>query len=291
MESLQKIKHRIYSVNSTKKITKAMQLVATAKFGRIKNNFENVKEYYKSVEQIFNDLMLQTTIDIDALLNVNAWTFTAKRKLYIVFGSDIGLCGSYNSEVTKKIYEVITPDDILIVIGSKLLTLLKKDKSLHIIQTITQIGDTPTYDIARVIANKLYDVLQISLLSSVNLIYTNYLNPIKFDVVVQEIFPITPKRDSLENKESKVRIEVDKNAFEPNPDVILKNSFPIFFEAAIYHAIFSSKLAETSSRRTAMEQASDNAQDIIEDLTIQYNSSRQAKITQEITEIVSGNDK
>lgn len=211
--------------------------------------------------------------------------------LNIVFGSDIGLCGSYNSEVTKKIYEVITPDDILIVIGSKLLTLLKKDKSLHIIQTITQIGDTPTYDIARVIANKLYDVLQISLLSSVNLIYTNYLNPIKFDVVVQEIFPITPKRDSLENKESKARIEVDKNAFEPNPDVILKNSFPIFFEAAIYHAIFSSKLAETSSRRTAMEQASDNAQDIIEDLTIQYNSSRQAKITQEITEIVSGNDK
>ncbi|WP_330463700.1 ATP synthase F1 subunit gamma [Metamycoplasma gateae] len=290
MESLQKIKQRINSINSTKKITKAMELVATAKFSKIKNKINEVKSYFKNVEKIFINLVKNSTQNIDKLLNKHAWKFTARRNLYIVFGSDLGLCGSFNSEMYKKINETVTGDDILIVIGSKLLSLIEKNKKFHIIQTLTQIGDNPTYEIAQVVSEKIYDVLEISLLNSVKLIYTNYENPLKADPIVQEIFPISP-----ETIKAHEELENDKNLsndiiFEPNPETILINSFKIFFEASIFHALINAKLAETSQRRTAMEQASDNAEDLIDDLKIEYNSSRQSKITQELTEIVNGSN-
>ncbi|WP_427867554.1 ATP synthase F1 subunit gamma [Mycoplasmopsis arginini] len=291
METLQKIKQRINSINSTKKITKAMELVATAKFSKIKNKISEVKSYFKNVENIFINLIKHSEQDIDKLLNRHAWEFTARRNLYIVFGSDLGLCGSFNSEMYKKINEVVTGDDILIVIGSKLLSLIEKNKKYHIIQTLTQIGDNPTYEIAQVVSNKIYDVLEISLLTSVKLIYTDYENPLKADPIVQEIFPISKntiekiEQENLNNNLNKDNLEI---IFEPNPEVILINSFRIFFEASIYNALINAKLAETSQRRTAMEQASDNAEDLIEDLKIEYNSSRQSKITQELTEIVNG---
>ncbi|WP_412031504.1 ATP synthase F1 subunit gamma [Metamycoplasma buccale] len=288
MESLQKIKHRISSITSTKKITKAMELVATAKFGKIKSEFAQVNDYYNNVENIFINLMKHAEQDIDSLLNKQAWVFEKKRNLYIVFGSDLGLCGSFNSSIYKKINEIVTDEDMLIVIGSKLVTLLNKRPNTHIIQMLTQIGDTPNYDIAQIISNKLYDVLQISLLKSVKIIYTEYINPIKFEPVVREIFPITINDEKVKNKT--VSENIDSTNYEPNATTILENSFIIFFEASIYHALFHSKLAEISSRRTAMEQASDNAEDLIEDLHIKYNSSRQAKITQEITEIISGSE-
>ncbi|AWX42685.1 ATP synthase F0F1 subunit gamma [Metamycoplasma cloacale] len=295
MESLQKIKHRISSVNSTKKITKAMELVATAKFAKVKRQFNEMNDYFHSVEKLFLNLIQHSEQNIDELLNTHALAFAQKRNLYIVFGSDLGLCGSYNSNMIKKINEVVTDDDILIVIGSKLLTLLNKRPNTHIIQTLTQIGDSPDYEIAKIISSKIYDVLQISLLKSVKLIYTKYINPITADPVVREIFPISidtlerEKSTNNENNQTKFMQSLE-TTFEPNADKILESSFVIFFEAMIYHALFNAKLSEMSLRRTAMEQASDNAEELIDDLQIKYNSSRQAKITQEITEIVGGSN-
>ncbi|AZZ65616.1 ATP synthase F1 subunit gamma [Metamycoplasma phocicerebrale] len=287
MESLQKIKQRISSINSTKKITKAMELVATAKFSKIKNKVDSVRSYYKNIESIFLSLIKNTHQDIDKLLNKHAWKFASKRNLYIVFGSDLGLCGSFNSEMYKKICETVSGDDILIVVGSKLLSLIDKNKKYHIIQTLTQIGDNPTFEVAQVVANKIYDVLEISLLESVNLIYTYYENPLKADPIVKEIFPISKK--TIEKYENENKSEYKEDIiFEPNPETILQNSFRIFFEASIFNALTNAKLAETSQRRTAMEQASDNAEDLINELKIKYNSSRQSKITQELTEIVNG---
>ncbi|WP_373436061.1 ATP synthase F1 subunit gamma [Metamycoplasma equirhinis] len=288
MESLQKIKHRIYSVNSTKKITKAMQLVAAAKFSKIKRKQNDVEAYYKSVKYLFINLVKNIDQDIDKLLNESAYKFAAKRNLYIVFGSDLGLCGSYNSEMFKKIKAEVKTEDMLIVIGNKLLSLIQRDKTFHIIQTLIQIGDDPSYDITKIISTKIYDVLQISLLKSVKLIYTNYVNPINTTPIVKEIFPISNEKITEESEE--LQNEIDSSSFEPNAEEILKNSFALFFEASIYNALMHAKLSEMSQRRTAMETASDNAEDLISDLHIEYNGSRQAKITQELTEIVNGSN-
>ncbi|WPB50644.1 ATP synthase F1 subunit gamma [Metamycoplasma subdolum] len=287
MKSLQKIKHRINSINSTKKITKAMQLVATAKYGKIKNKLEDVSLYYKTVQNVFFNLMKNSTQDIDTLLNVKAYKFEKSRNLYIIVGSDLGLCGSYNSNLIKKINEEVKGKDILIVIGSKILSIINKNPNFHIIQTLTQIGDNPSYEIAQIISQKIYDVLEISWLKSVKIIYTKYINAIKSEPIVEEIFPVTFSKE----KEEIITDEKDKQTYEPSAEKILTTSFTLFFEASIYNALFNSKLAETSSRRTAMEQASDNAEDLIEELEHEYNNSRQSKITQEITEIVSGANK
>ena len=283
MASLQKIKHRISSINSTEKITKAMELIATAKFAKIKNDLDQVHSYYLSVRKIFYDLLRYSTPNIDVLLDESATLkYEKKRKLYIVFGSDLGLCGAFNTNMLKKINEVVTDEDIFITIGSKLLKMLQKRPNTHIIQTLTQTGDEPNYEIAKILAQKIYDVLQISDLSSISVIYTKYINVIDSEPVVREIYPIT----FLE--EEKTEPMLDASSFEPNADEIIFNSFVMFFEASMYYAFYNSKLAEMSMRRTAMEQASDNALDLINDLKLEYNRNRQAKITQEITEIVGG---
>lgn len=268
-----------------------MELVAAAKFAKNKTKISNIKAYFKNVEKIFISLIKNIDQDIDKLLNSRAWKFKARRNLYIVFGSDLGLCGSFNSEMYKKIIDVVKAEDILIVIGNKLLSLVEKNKKYHIIQALTQISDNPNFDIAQILSNKIYDVLEISLLNSVKLIYTNYENPLKSFPVVQEIFPISKKtiNDFEEGSDSLNQVQKDV-IFEPNPETILMNSFKIFFEASIFHALINSKLAETSQRRTAMEQASDNAEDLIDDLKNQYNISRQSKITQELTEIINGSN-
>ncbi len=287
MASLQKIKTRINSIYSTQKITKAMELISTAKFAKIKNNLDQVKNYYSNVKKIFFNLLKYTSPDIDVLLNEKSWQFEKKRDLYIIFGSDLGLCGAYNTNILNKVNEVVTSEDIIIAIGSKLLKILSKRENTHIIQTLTNIGDEPNYNIAKIISNKIYDVLQISYLNSVKVIYTKYINPIVQEPIVKEIYPITLEK-SVDDEN--IFSDMDKSSFEPSADIIVKNSFSIFFEASMYYALYSSKLSEMSMRRIAMEQASDNASELIDDLKLQYNRTRQAKITQEITEIVGGSN-
>jgi len=163
----------------------------------------------------------------------------------------------------------VTSEDIIIAIGSKLLKILSKRENTHIIQTLTNIGDEPNYNIAKIISNKIYDVLQISYLNSVKVIYTKYINPIVQEPIVKEIYPITlEKTADSEN----IFSDMDKSSFEPSADIIVKNSFSIFFEASMYYALYSSKLSEMSMRRIAMEQASDNASELIDDLKLQYNA-------------------
>ena len=181
----------------------------------------------------------------------------------------------------------MTSEDIIIAIGSKLLKILSKRENTHIIQTLTNIGDEPNYNIAKIISNKIYDVLQISYLNSVKVIYTKYINPIVQEPIVKEIYPITLEKTT---DDENIFSDIDRPSFEPSADIIVKNSFSIFFEASMYYALYSSKLSEMSMRRIAMEQASDNASELIDDLKLQYNRTRQAKITQEITEIVGGSN-
>lgn len=287
MASLQKIKTRINSIYSTQKITKAMELISTAKFAKIKNNLDQVKNYYSNVKKIFFNLLKYTSPHIDVFLNEKSWQFEKKRDLYIIFGSDLGLCGAYNTNILNKVNEVVTSEDIIIAIGSKLLKILSKRENTHIIQTLTNIGDEPNYNIAKIISNKIYDVLQISYLNSVKVIYTKYINPIVQEPIVKEIYPITLEKSA---DSENIFSDMDKSSFEPSADIIVKNSFSIFFEASMYYALYSSKLSEMSMRRIAMEQASDNASELIDDLKLQYNRTRQAKITQEITEIVGGSN-
>ncbi|MDC8914245.1 ATP synthase F1 subunit gamma [Metamycoplasma hyosynoviae] len=285
MSNLQEIKNRIYSISTTQKITKAMELISTSKFSKIKKNMQKVEDYYENIKNIFFNLLQYSKPGIDILLNEKlTWKFEKKRKLYIVFGSDLGLCGAFNFNLLKKINEEVTKNDIMIVVGSKLLNMLAKRPDTHIIQSLIKIGDDPNYEVAKEIAFRIYEVLQISDLESIKVIYTKYLNPVKLEPIVKEIYPISF------DESPKTNAFLDDKSFEPSADTIIKDSFSMFFEASIYYVLYNSKLSEMSMRRLAMEQATDNAIDLIDNLKIKYNQTRQAKITQEITEIVSGSN-
>ncbi|QJR44249.1 ATP synthase F1 subunit gamma [Mycoplasma miroungirhinis] len=282
MANLLKIKQRINSVITTKKITKAMQLVATAKLGRTKNSYNNIINYYSSVKNVFNNLLLHSD-DIENIINKKHKQEQQQYKtLYIVIGSDLGLCGSYNSFLVKKVKEVIDQNSLLITLGTKIINSLKKYED-QIIHSFAKIGDELDYELAQVISKKIYETIQNIYVNKVNIIYTEYINSISTETKIKQIYPIV--RDEVEQVSN-----VDLSMYEPSAHKILESSFIIYFEASMYLAMANAKLSEMSSRRTAMENATNNAQDLIENLELDYNRSRQAKITEEITEIISGSN-
>ncbi|QJG67002.1 ATP synthase F1 subunit gamma [Mycoplasma phocoenae] len=280
MADLLNIKHRIDSVTTTKKITKAMELVATAKLGRTKNDYDKIKIYYDRVQSIFDNLMVHSE-EIEKTINVEGSKNGVPKSLYIIIGSDLGLCGAYNANLVKLVKENINKDSLMIVIGSKMLNAFKKYDN-QIIQSFIKIGDTLEYSLAQVISKKIYDTIQEIYVKDVNIIYTEYINSITTNPVIKQIYPIKEKTQTSEVP------KIDLSIYEPSPSYILASSFGMYFEAEMYLALGSSKLSEMSSRRTAMESATDNAEELIKKLQLSYNRTRQAKITEELTEIISG---
>ncbi|MBU4691015.1 ATP synthase F1 subunit gamma [Mycoplasma zalophi] len=282
MADLLKIKQRINSVTTTKKITKAMQLVATAKLGRTKNSYDNIINYYSSVKNVFNNLLLHSE-DIENIINKkHKQTNEIPKTLYIVIGSDLGLCGAYNAFLVKQVKEIIDKDSLLITLGTKIINSLKKYED-QIIHSFAKIGDELDYALAQVISKKIYETIQNVYVDKVNIIYTEYINSISTETKIKQIYPIIADEIEQANK-------IDLSIYEPSARTILESSFIIYFEASMYLALANAKLSEMSSRRTAMENATNNAEELIGNLELDYNRSRQAKITEEITEIISGSN-
>ncbi|MGX9340373.1 ATP synthase F1 subunit gamma [Mycoplasma sp. 128] len=283
MADLLGIKHRIESVTTTKKITKAMELVATAKIAKIKTDFNKINVYYDRVMAVFDNILLHAE-DINKILNSQSPKDTKPQKLYIVIGSDLGLCGAYNANLYKMIRDLNDEKPLFIVLGSKILNFLNEKYGDQVIQSFIHVGDSLDYSLTQIISQKIYDVIQKVHISEVNIIYTQYINSITTEPKIKQIFPLQHTGRTQEINRT------DLSIYEPSATKILASSFIIYFEASIYLALAHAKLSETSARRTAMENATDNANELIGELQLNYNRSRQAKITQEITEIISGSN-
>lgn len=274
MVGLQEIKSRINTVSTIKKITKAMQLIATAKLIKSKNSLVNIRVYYEEVSDTFKEL-LAAAKDLLKLFENNI----ASKNLYILVTSDIGLCGAYNSNVIKLLKNSFKTDDDLIIIGQKG-KLAFKDK-LKKIDSFVHIGDQPNYLIASEIAKIAVSKFLANEIKTIKIIHTKYINSVSY---YSKITTLLPLKDILK-KENKLVVE-----YEPNPEKIILNSLSLYISAMVYGLMSESKVSEMSSRRVAMENSSDNAGDLIEKLSLDYNRARQSKITQEISEIVSGLD-
>ena len=274
MHSLQEIKTRIGTIKKIKKITKAMQLVATAKLIKAKRNLEKVTQYSKKAQEIFN-IALKLADNLDKIFQEKK----AKYDLYILVTSDLGLCGSYNSNIIRMAKATIKPNDQIIIIGLKGKVAFKK--MVDIVANYNHIGDDTNYlvasDIAKIATSKFWR----DEIKEIKIIHTQYVNAINYNAMITTIVPFN------NNFEKPKVLEYE---FEPNADLIIKKSLALYVSAIIYELITQSKLAEITSRRTAMENASDNANELIENLNLEYNRARQAKITQEISEIVVGSE-
>lgn len=281
MASLKEVKTRKDVVSTIRKITKAMELVATSKIKAAKRNYDQVVQYSSRIEDVFNNInfKIQNWNDIIKL-------DPSKPRAFIVITSDIGMCGAYNANIFKLTKSVIKEDDYLFIIGTKGVKYFTKNlNSKNIVLTFPNAGDEPNYDIPNKIIEKVCPMLLNSKIRSIHVINTQFINSITYQPNDKKIFPFSKRKMEELSKQN----QVSKNAeFEPDIETVIKEALPLYFKALIYSLVASSKVSEMSSRRVAMESSSENALDIINELEKQYNKIRQTKITQEITEIVSG---
>ena len=269
------IKARIKSINTTKKITGAMELISSVKLQRNRNRLEQTSAYAGAIKKTVSQI-LDSEESIDSrYLHRN----DVKSSLYFVFCSDMGLCGAYNMNISKLGFENIKKDDYVIMIGTKLYPLFKRNGYQILNKPIS--SDRAEYRTIKKWATQAINYFEEGRISSINVLYTEFVNNVSFRPCISEALPCTVE------KEEHVYKEV---LFEPDPSSILGDLIPLMVENDIYERFMESKTSEHGSRRFAMENATSNANDLNDKLLLEYNQARQAAITSEITEIVAGAD-
>lgn len=272
MASKLEIKNRIRSVDSTKKITKAMQLVAASKLRKCKDRMSENKEYAYYLKETVNKIM--SNLDDN---NVYLVSDESKPALTIIFTSDMGLCGGYNANEFRLIENELDKDSPVIIFGSRGSSWLKRRK-YQIVDTLLNVNEEGYEDIVYV-ANKAIDMYMNKEISKIQVLYTQYVNPVTFEATLTKLLPITKEKVEGGNSQT---------IFEPSGEQILSSLIPMYIKSMLYSYWLETKTSEQGSRQNAMETATDNAQELRDQLELQYNQARQAAITQEITEIVGG---
>lgn len=275
------IKRKIRSVNSTMQITKAMELVSTAKLKRARDRMDITKPYFEMVhstvqEIIGSDRSIKTKY-IDSGEPTN-------RPLYIVITSDRGLCGGYNVNAIKNALESAKDDESakFFVIGRKALDVLTRH-NCDVVNEMLYISENPTYVHASQIAKTALELYRKGEVNAIKLVYTRFASTISQVATQLQLLPIQRPTETVEEDEAFEIIN-----YEPSPEAVLNFIIPKYVESTIFGGLVESSASEQAARRMAMESATDNAQDIIEELVLSYNKARQAAITQEISEIVGG---
>ena len=269
------IKSRIKSINATKKITGAMELIATVKLQKERNRMLKNKEYASVLKDTL-DSILSRNIDVDnEFLKVK----DNPLKLFIVFCSDLGLCGAYNMNIVKLASSNIGKDDLVYVIGTSQYKNLKN--SFNVINEEMPSDEITFAELQKIVLMAL-NKYKNNEIGSIEVIYTKFINNVTFEASITTLLP-----SSIDVKENKTNVEL---LLEPNPDTILSDLIPMVITNEVYSKFLESKTSEQGSRRFAMENATDNAEELTNDLLLAYNQARQAAITQEITEIVGGAD-
>ena len=273
---LLEIKKRIKSVENTKKITNAMGLVATSKLRKSRKELLVNNKFIESTEPIVRNLA--TTASEDGP-NIYFDGNKSENKLYVVMTSDTGLCGGFNGNVVSYLQTLIgnkKSNAKIIVVGNRGIGYIRRAQ-LDTVGEYVDISDLPTVREAKVIFDKALQMYIDGEVSEVNIVYSDFISPVKQITKVDKILPI-------EKFEGKVK----KNLIEPNLELVLEDALNIYLKGKIRGILLSSKCSEQSSRMTAMDGATKNANDLLSDLKLKFNRIRQGAITQEISEIVGG---
>ena len=270
--SISSIKSRIKSVNSTKKITGAMKSVSTVKLNRMSKTTLKNREY-KDVLHEAAKLVVNSPCDFDSIYTKQN---ESNKQLYIVYTSDVGLCGSYNVSIVKYLHDNVKNDDYIYLIGTSSYNVIKKE-GFDIVNEMIISDDVTYFDMVKVF-NKASDMFSEGKIGKVNIIYNKYINSITYRTSEIQVLPFV-KDETVASKEV---------ILEPDPNEIFDSLLLLLLKNEMYNTFLESKTSEQVARRFAMENATKNAEDLITDLTLDYNKARQGSITQEITEIVSG---
>ena len=287
MPSLDDLKKRITSVKSTQKITKAMKMVAAAKLRKAQENAEKGRPYSEKMNNIIINLSNSVT-DISNAPKLLVGTGNEKVHLCIVLTADRGLCGGFNTNIVKKaksFFEKIKIDGKIlkiITVGSKGYDQLKRVYGKQIIEKISfKDSKVANYSDADTVGKKIIELFEKNEFDICTIFYNQFKNVITQIPQEQQIIP-------LKSSEVKKNSVEDNYEFEPEEDEILSNLLPKNISTQIFKAMLENSASEQGSRMSAMDNATRNAGELVDKLTINYNRSRQAAITKELIEIISG---
>ncbi|MBN4050681.1 MAG: ATP synthase F1 subunit gamma [Alkaliphilus sp.] len=274
------IKRRIKSVTSTKQITKAMELVSSAKLRKAKKHLQDTKPYFTAMHNAINEILDSSGEIKNIFLNSRE----VKKTLYIVIAADRGLCGGYNANVLKKAANEIAGQKNISVltVGQKARDFFRKMDADFDGEYIG-ISERPTFENAKTIGALCRELFKQNSVDEVILISTEFVSTISHKPRALKILPLTIDMENYVPKEREERME-----YEPSAEEVFDYLVPKYIDSMIYGALIESSTSEQGARRVAMESATDNAEEMIDKLKLKYNRARQASITQEIAEIVGG---
>ena len=287
MPSLKDLKNRIGSVKSTQKITSAMKMVAAAKLRKAQEQAIASRPYCSSMEKIVSSLANKLIDNAPELLKGKK---EIKKQLLVVFSADRGLCGGFNGSISRAVkLEVKKSKDLgietkLLFVGRKSADTLKKDFQQHIVEIVTGNSTNPIYSDALSISSKIVDLYQRDEFGSCKILFNKFVSAITQEVTLKSLIPIETNNEdiSINNQVSSVY------EYEPSEEVILEELLNKNIATQLFSAQMESTASELAARMTAMDNATRNAGDLIDRLTLQYNRTRQAFITKELIEIISG---
>ena len=289
MASVQDIRRRIRSVRNTRKITRAMELVAAAKLRRAQARIEAMRPYADRMQELMAGVAKAST----SLQGLPLLQRREPRTVAVLpLTGDRGLAGAFNAQVVRASFAL---ERTLVADGATVRWLVggKKGRSTlafrryDVIQAWTGFSDRPAYADAQAIAHRLAELYAAGEVDRVVVVYNHFESALVQRVVEQEVLPIPEQ--VLEGGDEPAGLSGDF-IYEPEPEEILARLLPVYVETEIYRALLESAASEQGARMTAMRNASKNAGELIDNLTLAMNRARQAEITQEILEVVAGAD-
>jgi F-type H+-transporting ATPase subunit gamma len=291
MATVQDIKRRLRSVRNTRKITKAMELVAAAKLRRAEARIEALRPYAERMRELMIGTARATPARGFPLLEARE---DVRAVAILPLTGDRGLAGAFNTQILRRAFSL---ERELRAEGTQVRWLVagKKGRSTlrfrryEVDQAWLGFSDRPSYADAQAMAHRLEELYTEQEIDRAVVIYNHFVSPLVQTVTVQEVLPVSEQLLEQARDEHAAALLGDF-IYEPEPEQILERLLPVYVETELYRAILESAASEHGARMTAMRNASKNAGELIDNLTLAMNRARQAEITQEILEVVAGSD-
>jgi F-type H+-transporting ATPase subunit gamma len=290
--TLQDIKRRIRSVGNTRKVTKALELVASARLRRAEERIVQMRDYADRMQE----LTAGTARAASSLRGLTLLQEREPRRVAIVaLTGDRGLAGPFNGQILRRAFGLERSlrsegrEVRWLVVGRKGRSTLRF-RRYEVEQAWTGFTDRPSYHDAQAVAHRLAELYGNDEIDRAVLVYNHYVSPLVQRVTEQQVLPISEDVLGREEEDERERALLGDFIYEPEPEQILERLLPVYLETEVYRALLESAASEHGARMTAMRNASKNAVELIDSLTLDLNRARQAEITQEILEVVAGAD-
>ena len=297
MASLKEIKGRINSIKNTRKITSAMKMVASVKLHRAQGAIENLLPYQRKMNSILTSFLSSTDSSFDSPYQARK---EVKRVAIVVFSSNSSLCGAFNATIIKRFlnavnsYKELGKENMYIYPVGKKVEEAAKKLCCEVKGSFQDMAKKPSYDDAAKLADTLMEQYANGEIDKIDLIFNHFKSSGMQELVYEPFLPVDltqigqKAKEDTENNEGKRRIDY---IVEPSLQEFISNLLPTVLRLRIYTALLDSNASEHAARTMAMQVATDNANELIQDLTKQYNKSRQQAITNELLDIVGGSIK